>query len=281
MPDLKRGLFGYTASSVEEMLADRERMFRLATAHAGAVEQRAGRLASELEDGKRRLDLAERQFEAAQELGERLALDLEHAVAAREAMEGQLVVLHEELGEIKMKVSLMDATIERNEAQLREASERAAALEGELAQERGRERPSTPDELQAVLQVTEKAVVAILDSTRQRADRELRDAERERDSVRREIDSMRAWRDRATPMIRSLRSTMDDMRGGMTDIGVRIAAVLDPVNTAADRLASELASLDAIGAGGPDPGARAPGARVIELPDEQSAGRDTRHDPWP
>jgi beta-phosphoglucomutase-like phosphatase (HAD superfamily) len=173
------------------------------------------------------------------------------------------------------------------EAALRDATERVGRLEAELQDLRERDQPSTTPELEAVLRRAEEAVAGIFASTRERAERELHQVERERDLVAREIDSMRAWRDRAAPLIDSVRSALGDMRDRVTDVGVGIRAVLEPVNTAAARLSVGLASLDALDlpgeprdqAGRTDPDDAS--NHVIALPEEQPTGTEPHHDPWP
>ena len=77
--------------------------------------------------------------------------------------------------------------------------------------------PSTASELAAVIEVAEQAVASIMDSTRVRADEELRAVDGERERIRRDVETMTAWRDRAAPMIVSLQAAMQrdtEPRGG-------------------------------------------------------------------
>src|SRR4029450_1679666 len=68
--------------------------------------------------------------------------------------------------------------------------------------------PSTASELAAVIEVAEQAVKSIMESTRVRADEELRAVDGERELIRRDVETMTAWRDRAAPMIASLQAAM-------------------------------------------------------------------------
>jgi chromosome segregation ATPase len=166
-----------------------------------------------------------------------------------------------------------------------ELEERAAAATESPRVERSPEPdegPSTASELAAVLQVTEEAVVRIMESTLARADRELANVDQDRERVGRELEEMRAWRDRAAPMIASLQSTMDEVLGQVSEIGARVGEVLRPVTGAVTRLTSQLASLDTLSHPAPRPvepaSGSSEGGRVIELREDQTAGREAWHD---
>jgi predicted transcriptional regulator len=143
------------------------------------------------------------------------------------------------------------------------------------------EGPSSARELASVLQVTEEAVVRIMESTRARADQELRSIDLDRERIAREVEAMRTWRDRAAPMIAAMQSTMDEVLVQVSEVGVRVGEVLRPVTGAVSRLTSQLASFDTLSGSAQravqDPPETA-GARVIELRDEQAAARDARHE---
>lgn len=142
--------------------------------------------------------------------------------------------------------------------------------------------PSTARELAAVLQDAEQAVVRIMESTRARADEELRTVDADRERIKRDVETMTAWRDRAAPMIGSLKAAMDEMQGHVAEIGLRVTDVLRPVTGAVTRLSTLLASLDSLSRATPDVGERPSGssedARVIELREEHITGRDASRD---
>jgi chromosome segregation ATPase len=344
MVGLRRSLFGYSSSSVQAVLADREVMVERASRDAQSAEERAERLASELSAAARRLAEAEERLSTAQDVGEKLVSDLERSVEEREALQARLLARDEELRGANAALAAARGKIAATDTELRSALERASVLEAELADHRrqhdelGRqvanaevwlrrareesagykkslaeeqarvaeleellntyraeleeraaapradagektEGPSSARELAAVLQVTEEAVVRIMESTRARAHEELRTIDRDRERIGREIDAMATWRDRAAPMISTLQATMDEVVGHANEIGVRVNEVLRPVTGAVTRLSSQLSSLDELSTRtrrppyGPESGHE--GARVIELRDDQAADRDT------
>jgi chromosome segregation ATPase len=139
--------------------------------------------------------------------------------------------------------------------------------------------PSTASELAAVIEVAEQAVASIMESTRVRADQELRAVDEERELIRRDVETMTAWRDRAAPMIASLQAAMHEIQSQGAEIGRRVLEALHPVSTAVTALNSQLESLDDL-ARGPlviSTEAEAPSEadEVMELPEEHPAGRDT------
>jgi chromosome segregation ATPase len=139
--------------------------------------------------------------------------------------------------------------------------------------------PSTASELAAVIEVAEQAVASIMESTRVRADEELRAVDGEREMIRRDVETMTAWRDRAAPMIASLQAAMHEIQSQGAEIGRRVLEALRPVSTAVTALNSQLESLDDLARGplvisteASDP---SEADEVMELPEEHPAGRDT------
>jgi len=139
--------------------------------------------------------------------------------------------------------------------------------------------PSTASELAAVIEVAEQAVKTIMESTRVRADEELRAVDGEREMIRRDVETMTAWRDRAAPMIASLQAAMHEIQSQGAEIGRRVLEALRPVSTAVTALNSQLESLDDLTRGplvvsteSSDP---SEADEVMELPEEHPAGRDT------
>jgi chromosome segregation ATPase len=208
------------------------------------------------------------------------------AAAQEEASRAQVWLRRalEESAEYKKSLAAEQARVvelEELAATYRAELEERSTAPGEQPVEPG-EGPSSASELAAVLQVTEQAVVRIMESTKARADEELRSIDRDRERIGREVEAMREWRDRAAPMIASLRSTMDEVLGHVNEVGVRVNEVLRPVSGAVTRLSSQLASLDGLPREirieqdeEPEPSG---GARVIELRDEQAAARDRWRD---
>ena len=139
--------------------------------------------------------------------------------------------------------------------------------------------PSTASELAAVIEVAEQAVASIMDSTRVRADEELRAVDGERERIRRDVETMTAWRDRAAPMIGSLQAAMHEIQSQGAEIGLRVSEALRPVSTAVTALGAQLVSLDDLAQAPLDvpTEAAAPSEpdHVTKLPEEYPASRDS------
>ena len=138
--------------------------------------------------------------------------------------------------------------------------------------------PSTASELAAVIEVAEQAVASIMDSTRVRADEELRAVDGERERIRRDVETMTAWRDRAEPMIVSLQAAMREIQSQGEEIGLRVNEVLRPVSTAVTDLSAQLASLDDLDRAplevSTEAAAPSEPDHVTQLPEEHPASRD-------
>jgi chromosome segregation ATPase len=143
---------------------------------------------------------------------------------------------------------------------------------------RGTTGPSTAGELAAVIEVAERAVASIMESTRIRAEEELRTVDDERERISRDVETMTAWRDRAGPMIASLQAAVLEIQSQGAEIGRRVLDALRPVSTAVAGLNSALASLDDLPGAPIDVSTEAAASQaneVMELPEEHPAGRDT------
>ena len=281
MAELKRRLFGgYTSESVEEVLSEKEALLNGASKEASVTEQ-LERVSSQLAETHGRLAELERQLAAAQELSTTLTADLQGSVAQRESLEAEVLPLRSELQELRnaqaerLEQATADATgSEELQRALEEAAEYKATViaqqqrmtelehlvEGyrELIEsetpvgvpsakpgdEQEPPTPKTASELAAVIEVAEQAVANILDSTRVRADEELRAVDDERERIGRDIESMTSWRDRAAPMIASLQAALDEIKIQALEIGRGIDEALRPVSSAVASLTAQLASLD-------------------------------------
>jgi hypothetical protein len=139
--------------------------------------------------------------------------------------------------------------------------------------------PSTASELAAVIEVAEQAVASIMESTRVRAEEELRAVDEERERIRREVETMTGWRDRAAPMIVSLQAAMQEIQSQGAEIGLRVSEALRPVSTAVTALGAQIVSLDDLAQAPLDASteAAAPSEpdHVTKLPEEHPAGRDS------
>ncbi|MGZ4152308.1 MAG: hypothetical protein ACXVP3_07675 [Actinomycetota bacterium] len=177
------------------------------------------------------------------------------------------------LGREQARVAELEELVQTYRAELEERAGASTEATGSGAPDD----PSTAKELATVLQVTEEAVLRIMESTKARADEDLRRVDADRDRIRTEVDELVAWRDRAAPMIRSLGSTMDELLGQVSNIGPRVQEALGPATRAIGRLTSQLTSLDAVS--GVDRRSRsndeADQGRVIELRDDRTRTRET------
>jgi chromosome segregation ATPase len=139
--------------------------------------------------------------------------------------------------------------------------------------------PSTASELAAVIEVAEQAVASIMESTRVRAEEELRAVDGERERIRREVETMTGWRDRAAPMIVSLQAAMHEIQSQGAEIGLRVSEALRPVSTAVTALGAQLVSLDDLAQApldvSTDAAAPSEPDNVTKLPEEHPAGRDS------
>jgi len=307
MADLKRTLFGYSSASVRLLLTERDAALDRASKSASAKEQRAERLSSELSQTKGRLAGLEEQLDAAEKLSATLIADLEREVARRESAEAEILPLRRELEEAHSDLrGAREAVLDREEqlraAQAAASAERARLAELEELVEGYRELiedrslaeassiepsdapelpsgPSTAGELAAVIEVAERAVASIMESTRIRADEELRAADAERQRIKKDVETMTQWRDRAAPMIASLQVAMHEIQSQGVEIGRRVLEALRPVSSAVTALNSQLASLDDLERASVDVSAEASAPSedddVMELPEEHPAGRDS------
>jgi chromosome segregation ATPase len=307
MADLKRTLFGYSSASVRLLLTERDAALDRASKSASAKEQRAERLSSELSQTKGRLAGLEEQLETAEKLRATLTADLELEAARRESAEAGVLPLRRELEQAQSELrgargALLDREEQLRAAQAAASAERARLAELEDLVEGYRELienrslveassiepgdapetptgPSSAGELAAVIEVAERAVASIMESTRARAEEELRAVDGERERIRRDVERMTEWRDRAAPMIASLQAAVHEIQSQGVEIGRRVLEALRPVSSAVTALNSQLASLDDLEGAPVDVSAEesAPSEAddVMELPEENPAGRDS------
>ena len=138
--------------------------------------------------------------------------------------------------------------------------------------------PSTAGELAAVIEVAQQAVASILQSTRIRAQEELRAVDAERERIKQDVEAMTAWRDRAAPKIVSLQAAIREMQGQAAEIGLRVDEALRPASTAVTALTTQLASLDDLAVAPTDVSSETPAPSrpdlVTRLPEEHLASRD-------
>ncbi len=265
-------------AALETELAERARdRDAVATLEAELEERTRERddLAGQTGDVPRTADLERSLYERNQELASARDEASKAQVWLRRAL-AESAEYKASLSAAEARVAELDELVTAYRAELEERAAAAAENAGTAS-----DGPSSARELATVLQVTEEAVVRIMESTRARADQELRSIDDDRERIGREVEAMVAWRDRAAPMITSLEATMRDVTREVAEIGVRVDEVLRPFTGAVTRMSSQLASLDGLSRTLPPPPEDAPapteGARIIELRDDQSAARER----WP
>jgi chromosome segregation ATPase len=282
LPVLRRELDAMkaTLATREATIDGKERELRdalehLVTLRSGMTERTAERDALAQELAKAR-EVSAQLREDLQQRDEALA----RAQAEAEAAQIRLRRALDESAEYKESLNAEQTRIAGLAEQLTsyrtELEERAGAAswqpqtEGSSGPSEG---PSTAPELDEVLQLTEEAVVRVMESARDRADRELRRLDEDRERIGREVEAMERWRDSAAPMIGMLRSTLAEVAGRADEIGLRVQEAVRPLTGAVTRLGSQLSSLDALWLNAPASvgrgDERSEGARVIELRDEQ------------
>jgi chromosome segregation protein len=272
-----------TIAAIESTVSAKDEELRSAAERIATLQADVAERARERDDVARRAaDAGARAAELEQTMDERNQI---LASAQDEATKAQVWLRRalEESAEYKASLAAAEARVSELEGAVAtsraELERRGTTAVDQTAPAEG---PSSARELASVLQVTEEAVVRIMESTRARADRELRNVDRDRERIGREVDAMMAWRDRAAPMITSLQSEMNAVTRQVSEIGVRVNEVLRPFTGAVTRMSEQLASLDGLGRTLPPPPEDAadpsPGARIIELRDDRPAARDRRGD---
>jgi chromosome segregation ATPase len=273
-------------TDLERAVAQRESMEAEVLPLRGELEE----VQTELRHAKEAILGQEEQLRVAQagsasleELLRQQAERLEQATAEAAESREQLQALEESDGfEAAMsaqqaRVVELEALVEGYRQLIEDGSAESPLLEPSDALETPAG-PSTASELAAVIEVAEQAVASIMESTRVRADEELRAVDGERELIRRDVETMTAWRDRAAPMIASLQTAMHEIQSQGAEIGRRVLEALHPVSTAVTALNSQLESLDDLARGPLEVSTEAPAPseddEVMELPEEHPAGRD-------
>lgn len=225
----------------------------------GAAETERARLAEELRAQTERADRAAAEAATSQHA-------LERALEESASYKGSLAAQQVRVGELEDLVARYREQIEQRSA---------TAMSVDVSERRGPDGgPSTADELAAtVLDLTERAVQTLVESTRARADEELRAVDAERARINQDVEALTAWRDGAVPVVDSLRRTVDDVRRQIGQVGPRIEDALRPVTAAVAEMSSQLSSLDALSLEEHEriePREQTPRARVIELRDDNA-----------
>jgi chromosome segregation ATPase len=232
-----------------------------------AAEELSGKRSGEITVLRQELGLARRYF-------------LIQSHRARSA-ESKIQELDAELRTVRADLDggLSAATAELEAAQA--AVEEAAARPAQAAVEEAAARPvpvAGAEEPAAVLEAAGRTMARIMDGARTRAAAELREAERARRETLAEIERLAAWRDRLSPLVGVVQSTIEDAKERAVGIGDRMDEVVEPLTQAIAALGDRLAALAEL-ATVPDEATRESVSErsldLIEL-DEQDEATDQR-----
>jgi hypothetical protein len=119
--------------------------------------------------------------------------------------EEEVMRLRAELDGASREVVEMETRNRDLAAQLKDSAERFRAVERSGS-------PSTTEGLTDVLHAAERALARLTDAARKSAEEELGETERARAALQAEIEGLDAWRGRVTPMISSVRRSIDEAR---------------------------------------------------------------------
>ena len=250
-------------ADLERAVAQRESM----EAEVLPLRRELEEVRTELRDAKEAILGQEEQLTAAESPGS-LQRVLEESAGYKATVSAQ----QERLAELEVLVEGYRELVETQGAAAVPSAESSDAQEPPTG-------PSTASELAAVIEVAEQAVASIMESTRVRADEELRAVDGERERIRRDIETMTAWRDRAAPMIGSLQAAMHQIQSQGAEIGLRVSEALRPVSTAVTALGAQLVSLDDLAQAplevSTEAAAPSEPDHVTKLPEEYPASRDS------
>jgi chromosome segregation ATPase len=269
----------------------------------GAVAD-AARLRLEMNTTRRELDTLRYDLKTTRHEIQTTRDELERQDERRRAAEelsgkrsGEITVLRQELGlarryfliqshrarSAESKIQELDAELRTVRADLDGGLSAATAELGaaQAAVEEAAARPvpvAGAEEPAAVLEAAGRTMARIMDGARTRAAAELREAERARRETLAEIERLAAWRDRLSPLVGVVQSTIEDAKERAVGIGDRMDEVVEPLTQAVAALGDRLAALAEL-ATVPDEATREPVSErsldLIEL-DEQDEATDQR-----
>ncbi|HSL67974.1 MAG TPA: hypothetical protein VK977_07430 [Actinomycetota bacterium] len=228
----------------------------------GAVADSA-RLGLELTATKRELETVRRDLETTRHEIETARDELDRQDERRRAAEelsgtrsGEIDILRQELGLARRyfliqsnRATRAEARIEELEAELRsvradlDGGLRAATAELEAAHAAREEAAGPADEPSAALEAAGRTMARIVEDARTRVAEELGEAERARRETLAEIERLAAWRDRLSPLVGVVQSTIEDAKERATGIGDRVDEAVEPLTQAIAALSDRLAAL--------------------------------------
>ncbi|HEX9124707.1 MAG TPA: hypothetical protein VF984_15330 [Actinomycetota bacterium] len=273
-PRLKRGLLGYQAKSVRDLLADRERMFDHVSVQAKREEGRAKEAEEQVVHLQTELQVLQDQAtEQAERLGAaetettELRADLERALAT----EDRSAKLEKELDELRQELFAARQALVSEGERMREAEDRIAELESAPSAGGQPGSPSTAKEVSDVLHAAEEAMSRIVEAASRQAEEQLRQTEIVHQRIREEVDRLKGWRDHVAPLVDSVRVSIEEARLRAARIGQRIQEAVDPMSEAIGDLDEQLAAIAEVS----EPESAPP---VIELHEVEGESEPASHD---
>jgi chromosome segregation ATPase len=229
----------------------------------GAVADSA-RLGLELTATRRELETIRRDLETTRHEIETARDELGRQDERRRSAEelsgtrsGEIDTLRRELGLARRyfliqsnRATRAEARIEELEAELRSVRAdldgrlRAATDELTTAHHPAEEGAAGPaDQSSAALEAAGRTMARIVEDARTRVAEELGEAERARRETLAEIERLAAWRDRLSPLVGVVQSTIEDAKERATGIGDRVDEAVEPLTQAIAALSDRLAAL--------------------------------------
>jgi chromosome segregation ATPase len=232
-PELKRGLFGYRRDAVQEMLADRERMFLEVSQEARAAEER---------------------LEAARQVSDSLRSDVDKARQELVARSAETEQLNARVTQLETDLAAATSQVAEQGRRARDAEERlhtretalldrVAALEAELEQARTTQAAGV-EELSTVLDATRDAVERIMAGARRAAEDQLADVQRTRQELETDIQRASAWREHVSPMIEGVTHEIGRAQAQVVQVSARVSEALRPMTDALSSLSRNLEDLE-------------------------------------
>ncbi len=193
----------------------------LAEERMRVAEQHAARQERDLADLRRELGSARRDFLVQNQRARTAEAQIEQLRAERDAMREEF---EGELGGLAAELQL-------------------AAVASAAVAPPPQEAPNTAEELTARVASPEQALDQFLDRARERADAELRQAERTRREIRQEVDRLAEWRARLASAALAVRAAIVETKLRANRVGDGVRNAVDPVNDAIAALGDRLAAL--------------------------------------
>ena len=215
--DIRRGLFGYRRSSVNQAISDRDVMLRQSESRAREAEARADEMEEQMaalyqQVTEQQLRVAERE----QELADQMA-----AISLRmQDVHGQLGARDKEMAERDRQIVELRAHIDRLVQLQLEAPSRSDAPVSTL---------TVSEEVGRLLKAAEESAARIVDQARQQAAGDSADADRQWREVQTSLARFAAWRDRVEPQFLELHGRMEELRSRTAEIPDRIRAAFAPL----------------------------------------------------